>query len=175
MFSPGQSIGYGSHRRSKSSASTATVTTNTEFRFSQRSNSTATQATSIYDGSGNASTKIPRKLLRTRGRSPAPVCVGGSESDASPIKRSSSRAASQEPAEPRNRGMEENFVDPDATFSLPIDYSESDLNLRLELARKNSLQSADSDRRPARRHPLPHPPVEPIYESMLAVLSSTSH
>jgi hypothetical protein len=169
LFSPGQSIGHGSHRRSKSSASrtsTTTVTTNTEFRFSQRSNSTATQATSVYDEGGNTSTKIPRKLLKSRTLSPGPGFLSGSESDASP-KRRASRAVSRGRVQPVESEGEEGLGNPDATFSLPVDASEDDLSMRLELARKNSLNQSTgpgADRRPTRRQPLSNPPVEPIYE-----------
>jgi hypothetical protein len=105
--------------------------------------------------------------MKSRARSPGPGAISGSESDASPIRRGS-RAASREPVRRMGSDIEESSVNPDTTFSLPVDPSEDDLSMRLEIARKNSLSQStgsSSDRRPARRQPLPNPPVEPIYES----------
>ncbi|KII94880.1 hypothetical protein PLICRDRAFT_33706 [Plicaturopsis crispa FD-325 SS-3] len=128
-----------SHRRSKSSVSRSSTTTTTAdsslMKFSHRSNSTATQATTMSsttmnDSFGASRSSRSRKLVK-RSKSP-----GGSESerDRAPSR---SRSVNGRESEPEYS----DFDDDDDTVQQHMkrmDQSELDLTRRLELARKNS-------------------------------------
>lgn len=173
VFSPGGTVGSGrgSHQRSKSNASKAsTNSTNTEFKFSSRSNSTATAATTSTNDSVNGASKIPRKQLISRAISPAPGLASGSEAEESP-SRSRKRGRSRDPSAERDSGYEGDATDDERAKPMPTgpaDASERDLLMRLELARKNSLNQHSSTNSPRSRPPIYTPPVEDtIYESGL--------
>ncbi|KZS91196.1 hypothetical protein SISNIDRAFT_456791 [Sistotremastrum niveocremeum HHB9708] len=151
------SISKSSHKRTKSSSSRTTQTTSTEFRFSQRSNSTATMATSVDEDSFGARSRIPtRKLWKSRSKSPGGLFSGG-ESDGSPKRRSNrspsrSRASSVEPESAYEDEDEDKGPSP---FQQGVaNSSDWELSERLELARRNSHNQHSA------RKELPKRPLE---------------
>lgn len=162
-----------SNRRTKSTASRSSMYTQTTstgdsmMRFSHRSNSTAATTISTMDDDTSylARSATSRTVLR-RGKSPGPT----EEERASPTR---SRASSRANSRTRSRsGSRERTTDRPDEERMSFERigqsngSEWDLNLKLELARKNSQNQHGGG-------PVPmtiEAPMEPtIYEGTLSV------
>ncbi|KAH8830435.1 hypothetical protein DL96DRAFT_1592891 [Flagelloscypha sp. PMI_526] len=181
---PGSTMGdffggsVNSHRRTKSTASRSSMYTSTTgtgdsslMRFSHRSNSTAATTISSMGGDDDTGSDLPylnkstssRNVLR-RGKSPGPT-----ETDT--LRASSVKSQGALTARSRSRSKERNGDDlekMDYTRMAEMNGSEWDLNMKLELARKNSQNQHST--------PAPmaiDPPSEPtIYEEDTPLVSS---
>ncbi|KAH9947218.1 hypothetical protein B0H21DRAFT_740140 [Amylocystis lapponica] len=142
-----------SHRRSRtttSRASTYTQSTSTGddslTRFSRSNSSTTATSVSLTDDQSSSGSRRARSLSRAkklikRAKSPG---GSGSEAEASPRReriRSAQSPLRATSAEPESEWEDSDRYDEDQTMmhhTGPIDESERDLTMRLELARRNS-------------------------------------
>lgn len=163
-----------SHRRTKSTtsrSSTYTQTTSTGdsslMKFSQRSNSTASAATTV-DDDASFFTRSPKRKLLKRGVSPAGSGSENEKGKGRSLSRSLSRAGSRSRSTSRDRYSD--YSDGEAEYDPPgfearnRNVSDYELAKQLELARRNSKNQSERAVPASLEKPLPEPT---IYEGSL--------